>query len=185
MNPRQHRRTRYSSNHGEKAMITARHICSTSEPIRVLLRPNLKQYVTPSTLRVCHRTQVQTLYQQQTPHLQRNTQTHLDVWHSTLGHDLKFQHRNFGTFSVESLASDSECPLIRAKLCHPQGPLNTFSKRRNQTLQLPLSCSPPCKHQWTYRHTHRAANPQVSAPILAQRPAYQILAHCSTCNSCL
>jgi hypothetical protein len=54
--------------------------------------------------------QVQTLCQQQTPHLQSNTQTHLDVWHSTLGHDLKFQLRNIGTFSVESLASDSECP---------------------------------------------------------------------------
>jgi hypothetical protein len=43
------------------------------------------------------------LYQQQTPPLQSNTQTHLDIWHSTLGHDLKFQHRNFGTFSVGSL----------------------------------------------------------------------------------
>jgi hypothetical protein len=31
--------------------------------------------------------------------------------------------------------------------------------------------------------THLAANPQASAPILAQRPAYQILAHCSPCNS--
>jgi hypothetical protein len=28
--------------------------------------------------------------------------TRLDVWHSTLGHDLKFQHRNIGTFSVKS-----------------------------------------------------------------------------------
>jgi hypothetical protein len=33
--------------------------------------------------------------------------------------------------------------------------------------------------------THRAANPQASAPILAQRPAYQILAYFCTCNSCL
>jgi hypothetical protein len=31
----------------------------------------------------------------------------------------------------------------------------------------------------------RTANPQASAPILAQRPSYQILAHCSPCNSCL
>jgi hypothetical protein len=29
------------------------------------------------------------------------------------------------------------------------------------------------------------ATPQVPAPILAQRPAYQILAHCSIFNSCL
>jgi hypothetical protein len=125
------------------------------------------------------------LYQQQTPHLQSNTQTHLDIRHSTLGHDLKFQHQNFGTFSVESLASDSGCPLVRAKLSHPQGPPNTFSKRRNQPLQLPLRCSPPCTPQRTYRHIHRAATPQAPAPILAPRPAYQILAHCSTCNSCL
>jgi hypothetical protein len=89
----------------------------------------------------------ESLYQQQIPHLQSNTQTHLDVWHSTMGHELKFQHHNFGTFSVESLASDSECPLVRAKLCHPQGPPNTNSKRRNQPLQLPLRSSPPYKHQ--------------------------------------
>jgi hypothetical protein len=47
-------------------------------------------------------------------------------------------------------------------------------KEKNQPLQLPLRCPPPCTHQWTYCHTHRAANRQASAPILAQRPAYQI-----------
>jgi hypothetical protein len=39
--------------------------------------------------------------------------------------------------------------LVRAKLSHPQGPPNTFSKRRNQPLELPLRCSPPCTPQWT------------------------------------
>jgi hypothetical protein len=47
--------------------------------------------------------------------------------------------------------------------CHPQGPPNTFSKRRNRPLQLPLRSSPPYTHQWTYCHTHRAANPQAYA----------------------
>jgi hypothetical protein len=58
-------------------------------------------------------------------------------------------------------------------------------KKWNHLIQLPLQCSPPCTHQWTYYHTHRAANPQASAPILAQRPAYQILAYFCICNSCL
>jgi hypothetical protein len=108
---------------------------------------NANNLESPSPNVLVTTTQVQTLYQQQTPHLQSNTQTHLDVWHSNLRHDLKFQHRNFGTFSVESLASISECPLVHAKLSHPQGPPNTFSKRRNQPLQLPLRCSPPCTPQ--------------------------------------
>jgi hypothetical protein len=36
--------------------------------------------------------QVQTFYQQQTPHLQSNTQTHLDIGHSTLGYNIQFKH---------------------------------------------------------------------------------------------
>jgi hypothetical protein len=56
------------------------------------------------------RTQVQTLYQQQTPHLQSYAQTHLDIRHSTLGYNIKFKHRNFGTFSIQSLEANSECP---------------------------------------------------------------------------
>jgi hypothetical protein len=38
------------------------------------------------------RAQVQTLYQQQTPHLQSNTQTHLDIRHSTLWYNIQFKH---------------------------------------------------------------------------------------------
>jgi hypothetical protein len=106
------------------------------------------------------------LYQQQAPRLQSNIETNLDVWHSTLGHDLKFQHRNFGPFSVESLASDSECPLVCAKLSHPQEPSNTFSKRRNLPLQLPLRCSPPCTPPMNSSPHFRAANPQTPATIL-------------------
>jgi hypothetical protein len=131
------------------------------------------------------RTQVQTLYQQQTPHLQSYTQTHLDLWHSTLGYDLKFQHKNFRAFSIQSLVANSECPLVRAKFCHPQGPSNTNSKRRTQPIQLPLQCSHQCTPQWTYRLTHWATNPQAPVSILAPRPAYQILATCNNCNSCL
>jgi hypothetical protein len=70
-----------------------------------------------------------------------DTQTHLDIWHSTLGYDLKFKHRNFRAFSIQNLAATSECPLVRAKFRHPQGPSNTNSKRRNQSIQLPLQCS--------------------------------------------
>jgi hypothetical protein len=82
---------------------------------------------------------VQTLYQEQAPHLQSNTQTHPDIRHSTLGRDLKFQHRNFGTFSVENLASDSECPQERAKLSHPQGPPNTFRKKKKSAASAPFT----------------------------------------------
>jgi hypothetical protein len=105
--------------------------------------------------------------------------------HSTLGYDLKFKHRNFRAFSIQSLAANSECPLVRSKFRHLQGPSNTNSKRRNQPIQLPLRCSHQCTLQWTHRLTHRAANPKGPASILAPRPACQILAHCSTCNSCL
>jgi hypothetical protein len=61
------------------------------------------------------RPQVQTLYQQQTPHLQSNTQTHLDIRHSNLGYNIQFKHWNFRTFSIQSLATNSGCPLARTK----------------------------------------------------------------------
>jgi hypothetical protein len=54
-----------------------------------------------------------------------------------------------------------------------QGPSNTNSKRRNQPIQLPLWCLHQCTPQWTRRLTHRAANPQAPASMLAPRPAYQ------------
>jgi hypothetical protein len=34
-------------------------------------------------------------------------------------HGLKFQHQNFRAFSIQSLAANSECPLVRAKFRHP------------------------------------------------------------------
>jgi hypothetical protein len=79
------------------------------------------------------------------------------------------------------------CHLFKwpTKFRHPQGPSNTCSKRRNQPIQLPLQCSHQCTPQWTHRLTHRAASLQAPASILAPRPAYQILATCINCNSCL
>jgi hypothetical protein len=130
-------------------------------------------------------TQVQPLYQQQTAHLWSAIQTHLDIWHSPLGYNLKFKHQNFRAFSIQSLAANSEWPLVRSKFRHPQGPSNTNSKRRNQPIQLPLWCSHQCTPQWTHRLIHRTANPQAPASILAPRPAYLILAIYNTCITCL
>jgi hypothetical protein len=130
------------------------------------------------------RTQVQTLYQQQTPHLQSYTETHLDIWLSTLGYNIQFKQWNFRAFSIQSLAANSGCLLVRVKFRHPEEPSNTNGKR-NQPIQLPLRCSYQCTPQCTYRLTYRAANPQTPASILATRPACQILATCINCNSCL
>jgi hypothetical protein len=83
------------------------------------------------------RTQVQTLNQLQTYHLQRDTNTYLDIRHSILGYNIQFKHRHFRTLSIQSIAANSECPLVRLKFHHPSGHLNTNSKRRNQPIQLP------------------------------------------------
>jgi hypothetical protein len=60
------------------------------------------------------------------------------IQHSALEYDLKFKHRNFRAFSIQSLAANRECPLECVKFRHPQGPSNTNGKRRNQPIQLPL-----------------------------------------------
>jgi hypothetical protein len=51
------------------------------------------------------RTEVKTLYQQQTPHLrvQCNTQTHLDKWHLTLGYNIQFKHQIVERFQFKVL----------------------------------------------------------------------------------
>jgi hypothetical protein len=105
--------------------------------------------------------------------------------HTAFSSGVRPQIQTFRAFSIQSLAANSECPLVCAKFRHPQGPSNTNSKRRNQPIQLTLWCSHKCTPQWTHRHTHRAANPQAPASILAPRPAYQILAICNTCITCL
>jgi hypothetical protein len=115
-----------------------------------------------------------------------STKRYSNIRHSTLGYDLKFKHRNFRAFSIQSLAANSECLLVHSKFRHPQGPSNTNSKRRNQpihsapimmfaSLYTPMNSSP---------HS-TATKPQAPASILAPRPAYQILAICNTCISCL
>jgi hypothetical protein len=100
----------------------------------------------------------------QTPHLQSNTQTHLDIRHSTLEYNIQFKHWNFRTFSIQSLATNSG---------------------RNRPIQLPLQYSHQSTPQWTHRLTHRAANPKAPASILAPRPACPILGTCINCISCL
>jgi hypothetical protein len=73
------------------------------------------------------RTQIKTLYKQQTPHLQNYTQTNLDLRNTTLGYGFHFQHRNFGSFPVEDLAHDSGRTLVRAEYGYPKGSPNTNS----------------------------------------------------------
>jgi hypothetical protein len=36
-----------------------------------------------------------------------------------LGYNIKFKHGNFRTFSIQSLAANSGCPLVRVKFRHP------------------------------------------------------------------
>jgi hypothetical protein len=113
-------------------------ISTDDSPGTTTFLQNITAWYLPHQDVLVTQTQVQPLYQQQTPHLQSNTQTHLDIQHSTLGYDLKFKHRNFREFSIKSLAANSDCPLVHSKFRHPQGPSNTNSKRRNQLIQLPL-----------------------------------------------
>jgi hypothetical protein len=53
------------------------------------------------------------------PFLCSYTQTYLNIRHSTLGYNFKFKHRRFRTFSIQSLAANSGCPLVRVKFRHP------------------------------------------------------------------
>jgi hypothetical protein len=71
------------------------------------------------------RTQIQTLYKQQTSLTQSNTQTNLDLWNTTLGYGFHIQHRSFGTFPVEDLAHDSGRTLVRAEYFYLKGSPNT------------------------------------------------------------
>jgi hypothetical protein len=47
------------------------------------------------------RTQVKTLYKQQTSHTQNNTETNLDLRNATLRYGFYFQYRNSRTFPIE------------------------------------------------------------------------------------
>jgi hypothetical protein len=73
------------------------------------------------------RTQVKTLYKQQTPHIKNNSQTNLDLRNTTLGDGFHFQHRNPRTLPVESFVHDSGRTLVRAEYGYPKGSPNTNS----------------------------------------------------------
>jgi hypothetical protein len=73
------------------------------------------------------RTQVKTLYNQQTSHIWNNTETNLDLRNTTLGYGFHFQHRNSRTFPIESLANDSGRTLVCTKYGYTKGSPNTNS----------------------------------------------------------
>jgi hypothetical protein len=73
------------------------------------------------------RTQVKSLYKQQTSLIQSKTQTNLHLRNTTLGYGFHFQHRHFGTFPVEDLAREIGRALVRAEYGYPKGSANTNS----------------------------------------------------------
>jgi hypothetical protein len=48
-------------------------------------------------------TQIKTFHKQQTSHIQRNNQTSLGLWNTTLRYGFHFQHRSPGMLSVKTL----------------------------------------------------------------------------------
>jgi hypothetical protein len=62
------------------------------------------------TLQQVTQTQVQTLYQQQTPHLQSYTRTHLDIRHSTLGYNSKLNIEILERFQSKVLRLTVDAP---------------------------------------------------------------------------
>jgi hypothetical protein len=59
--------------------------------------------------------------------IQSNTKTNLDVRNTTLGYGFHFQHRNSGTFPIESFAHDSGCTLVCTEYSYLKGSPNTNS----------------------------------------------------------
>jgi hypothetical protein len=70
------------------------------------------------------RTQIKTLYKQQTPHLQNYTQTNLGLLNTTLGNRIHFQYRNTRTFPVEGSAHDNGRIMVCAEYGNTEGSPN-------------------------------------------------------------
>jgi hypothetical protein len=84
------------------------------------------------------RTQFAAFRAQQAPSLQIHPQTHLDLWHPTLGHSIHIQHRDTRTLSISGPAHNRRCTVVCAEQSHPSGPPNAFRQRRNLPLQQPI-----------------------------------------------
>jgi hypothetical protein len=70
------------------------------------------------------RTQIKTLYKQQTPHLQTYTQTNLGLRNTTLGNRIHVQHRNTRTLPVEGSAHYNGRTMVCAEYCNTEGSPN-------------------------------------------------------------
>jgi hypothetical protein len=69
---------------------------------------------------------------QQAP-LQIHPQTHLDLWHPTLGHSIHIQHRDTRTLSLKSPAHNRRCTVLCAEQSHPSGPPDDLYSTRLTT----------------------------------------------------
>jgi hypothetical protein len=70
------------------------------------------------------RTQIKTLYKQQTPHLQNYTQTNLGLRNITLGNRNHVQHRNTRTLPVEDSAHYNGRTMVCAEYGNTEGSPN-------------------------------------------------------------
>jgi hypothetical protein len=70
------------------------------------------------------RIEIQTLYKQQTLHLQKYTQTNLGLWNATLANRIHVQHRNTRTLPVEGSAHDKGRTMICAEYGNTEGSPN-------------------------------------------------------------
>jgi hypothetical protein len=67
------------------------------------------------------RTQIKTLYKQQTPHLQNYTQTNVDLRNTTLGNHIHVQHRNTRMLPVEGSVHYNGHTMVCAEYSNTEG----------------------------------------------------------------
>jgi hypothetical protein len=88
-------------------------------------------------------------------------QTHLDIWHRTMGHGLHLEHRNYGTLSIESPASNNWCTMVCPKCRYSEWPTDPNHQRRNYSLQLQVQ-------HWTKHASQPSSNWSLESTCLPE-----------------
>jgi len=73
---------------------------------------------------------IRAVLKKQSPTLQIYTKTYMDIWHTTMGHDLPFEHRNF-TLSEQSPKDNGQRPMVRTKQTSTHRSADAYHLGRN------------------------------------------------------
>jgi hypothetical protein len=76
---------------------------------------------------------------------------HLDIWHPIMQHGLQLEHRNYGTLSIESPASNNWCTMVYPKCRYSEWPTDPSHQRRNYLPQLQVQ-------HWTKHASQSSSN---------------------------